>query len=158
MRSPHARRVNRAVAAVMLAVTPWLPSHAAWAAPRKRLRPVSIAEYYQRAQPDEQHLFMAEARVGAYDLPVKGDRYIFVDWSELYFSSSRAGQKLRSILRSFPNFNAAKFQELCTWRKRDFYRVEVYIEGFLQVTPASKQYTVVIPIPEAMARQLMQKL
>ena len=157
MMPQRSRVLSCAAAAFLLTLVSFHLSDAAWAVHR-RYRSVTIEEYYQQAQPDEPHLFMPEARKGSYRLPVKGERYVFMDWNKLYFSSSPAGKKLRAILSGHPEFDADKFHQLCTWRKQDFYRVEVYDEGFLQITPPTRDYTIVIPIPKDMALQLKEKL
>ena len=156
MMPQRSRVLSCASAAFLLTLVSFHLSDVAWAV-RRRYRSVTIEEYYQRAQPDEPYLFMPEARKGSYHLPVKGERYVFVDWNKLYFGG-RVGEKLRSILRGYAEFDFNKFHELCTWRKRDFYKVEVYDEGFLQITPPTRAYTIVVPIPKDMALQLKKKL
>ena len=157
MKPPRAWHVFLAAAAAILAVATLPGFDAAWAAPQRRLRAVTIDEYYRQSQPDEQYLFMPEARKGPYYLPVKGTRYVFVQWNKLYFGSGRSTRALHSVLSGDPTFNFLQFHELCTWRKNDFHKVEVYGEGHLQITPPTRAYTIVVPIPKAMAEQLKQK-
>ena len=157
MTQPRAWHVPLAVAAAVLGAAVLPRSQGAWAAEPRRFRAVTIDEYYRQSQPDEQYLFMPEARKGPYYLPVKGARYVFVQWNKLYFGSGRSTRALHSVLSSDPAFNFLQFHELCTWRKNDFHKVEVYDEGFLQITPPTRAYTIVVPIPKAMAEQLKQR-
>lgn len=143
------------LAAAVLAVAV-VPGFQARAAQQRRFRAVTIDEYYRQSQPDEQYLFMPEARKGPYYLPVKGARYVFVQWNKLYFGSGRAARALHNVLESDPSFDSAAFHELCTWRKNEFHKVEVFDEGYLQITPPTRAYTIVVPIPKTMAEQLKQ--
>ena len=157
MTPSRAWHVFLAAAAAVLGVAVLPLSQAARADSPRRFRAVTIDEYYRQSQPDEQYLFMPEARKGPYYLPVKGARYVFVQWNKLYFGSGRSTRALHSVLSGDPAFNFLQFHELCTWRKSEFYKVEVFDEGFLQITPPTRVYTIVVPIPKDMAKQLKQK-
>ena len=118
---------------------------------------VTIEEYYQRAKPADD--LMPGARIGDYQLFVKGLHWTFLNgrWNEIYSGQTEQGETLRAVLRNAHGFDADRFDSFCRWKKDELYKVIVFNEGYLLLSPKSKFHKIVIPIPPALAKRL-QKL
>ena len=119
---------------------------------------ISIEEFYDRSGKADD-LFPG-ARRGSYHFLIKGVHWTFLNdrWNDLYFDRKEKGDAFRAVLKSDPSLNFVRFDELCRWDKTDFFKVVVFSQGYLLISPESRAHKVVVPIPKKIAVRLEEFL
>ena len=119
---------------------------------------VSIGEFYDRASPVDGP--WPGVRRGSFTLLIKGVNWTFLNnrWNDLYSDRKKKGDEFRTILQEGLGYDFSAFDQFCRSNKRDFFKVVVFGEGYLVISPESQVNKFAVPVPAALARRLEEFL